>query len=344
MRVAFVGVKRKYLELDTSYVGFFDRFHLELPWYYAVYGGNDVTLTTVDYDEDQREVVSDCGNFRGSIRHVREDRLREQQGFDVVVHWRKWFPELHRPEAVNVIVCQDHSFSPEWKVGVGEASRSGKLHGILCFPEWHERNLVTEMAGFGEVRTLPGMTLGVDPGVYRPSHQKSPYTLLWASDPGRGLEGAVRIAAQLWNIDRRFKLHVYHPDYARANPINHPAVVWHGNVGNGSELFEAFNAAGFLPYTSTFREPSSRAHRQAMAAGALVLYPPNMGTPSDLIQNRVSGIVSQPSEWVRTIVDFVTKDNAGYRDIVRNARDYALSERWEVQARRFNEYFSGVTK
>lgn len=344
MNIAFVGVKRDYQQLDPSYVSSFDRFHLELPWYFAVYGRNNVTITTTNYSTNWEKVKSDEFDFEGALCHLQENLFHlTTKNYDVVVHWRKWFPEFYVPTAVNVIVCQDHSFSDEWKLAVGMATHEGKLHGVLCFPEWHERNLVTEMVGFGPVQTLPGMTLGVDPGVYRPSKDKDPYTLLWASDPGRGLRGTLELAAKMWSHDKRYRLRVLYPDYVKGfSPIVHPAIKWEACVPAGERLFSIFNEAGWLPYTSTFKEPSSRAHRQAMAAGALVLYPPGMGTPSDLLVNGMTGIVSDPNSWTRTILDLAGTKK--YDNIVGQARDYAVTESWEVQARRFNKYFEGVIR
>lgn len=149
--------------------------------------------------------------------------------------------------------------------------------------------------------------------------------------------GAVAVAIKLWHLDKRFRLHVCYPDYVRnaGMAVIHPAIIWHGNVQNSSKLWELFNRCGVLPYTSTFMEPSSRAHRQAQAAGSLVLYPPAMGTPSDLIENHRTGIV----EPVHTWVDYIHRsvEDGSWQKIGNNAREMAVSENWAVQAKRFNE-------
>lgn len=333
MKIIFVGVKRKYQELDSSYRNSFTRYHLELPAYFSDHPGNQVYVTTVDYRADDQN---------GKLFHItEEDSKRTSERFDVAVHWRKWFDDLYRGEAINVINCQDHSFSSEWKANVVRAFERGRLYGIMCFPRWHKENLFNELEGkIPYDRLLDGMTLGVDTNIYKPAVDKDPHQMLWASDPGRGLGQALQLAVRLHSADRRFRLHICRPDYASPINVSHPAVVVHDNVPNGPKLWDLFNHSGILPYTSNFREPSSRSHRQAMAAGALVLYPPGMGTPSDLIRDGRDGFVRDIQEWPQLIMDAVT--NGTWRTIGENARFLAYSERWEVQAQRFTHFFQGL--
>lgn len=337
MRIAFVGVKRRYKELDEDYRHIFTQFHLELPYYYARDGLNDVFVTTVDLHGVEHE-------FPGGNRllHVKEEQLAQLQDIDVVVHWRRWFPELYRPDAINVINCQDHSFGADWQESARTAFLEGKLYGILCFPTWHRRNLLRECPWLPSYRAIGGLTLGVDTSVYRPADDKDPHDMLWASDPGRGIERAVGLAIELFRRDRRFRLHVCMPDYARGTVPSHPAIVWRGNIPNGPELWHLFGRTGILPYTSTFMEPSSRAHRQAMAAGSLVLYPPDMGSPSELIQGDRTGIVEPIRVWADRIQELV--QTGRWREIGGAARAYAESESWYVQTQRFNDYFNSLPR
>lgn len=334
MRIAFVGIKRPYKEMPESYRDFFDQYHLELPYYYAK-AGNDVTIVTTDDSRDARHV----GN--GVLRRVTEKQYAEiPQKYHIVVHWRKWFETLYMPGALNVVNCQDHSFSGEWIDSIRKAKLENKLYGILCFPNWHKENLKEE-TGFPVNRLLDGVTLGVDTDIYKPHDQKDPYQLLWASDPGRGFSKVVPLTIELFRRDKRYKLHVCYPDYVKHfPPVAHPAFIWHGSVQNGQKLWDLFNKCGVLPYTSTFKEPSSRAHRQAQAAGSLVLYPPAMGTPSDLIGHDVNGIVSDPSGWADEIHQKVTSGD--WRRLGTNARQLALSENWDVQGKRFTSLFQSI--
>lgn len=344
MRVAFVGVKRKYQELPEDYQDAFTRYHLELPWYYAS-GGMEVIVTTPDFTTGPKFM----DDPRGILWHVEEKHFNDlfddhsrNFKYDVVVHWRKWFPEFYRPEAINVINCQDHSFSPEWKATVVKAYAEKKLYGILCFPKWHKQNLYNELNGaIDGARLIDGLTLGVDTDIYAPAPDKDPYQLLWSSDPGRGLQQMLRVFAQLRVLDRRFHLNVCWPDYCQFAPtFNDPTITWHGNVPNGPALWGLFNKCGVLAYPSTFKEPSSRAHRQAMAAGSMVFYPPNMGTPSDLIVDGQTGFVKPVAEWPVQIFRQVIE--GGWKQIGDNARRYAISENWAVQAQRFRQYFEAI--
>jgi hypothetical protein len=80
-----------------------------------------------------------------------------------------------------------------------------------------------------------------------------------------------------------------------------------------------------------------------MAAGAMILYPPNMGTPSNLIENGKTGIVSQVDTWKDTILYF-SQNRDEYNIVTTEARKLAVAERWEVQASRFYTYFTGVVE
>lgn len=343
LRVAFVGVKRPPSDMPPGYWPTFVRFHLELPYYYARYSACEVVLTTTE-KVDYRETFSSGG----SIRCIHEGEYQDSTDlghFDVVVHWRKWHSDLYDHLARNVILSQDHSYGPEWLQTVKDAYESECLDGILVFPTWHKENTARELKGImPRERLYEGMTLGVDSGVYRPNENQAK-RLLWASDPGRGLEALITPFLRLWARDRTFSLTVTYPDYVKPEALSrfssflkHPGVRHLPGLRNGQALWDIFNMSGFLPYSSTFPEPSSRCHRQAMASGAVVLYPPNMGTPSELIESGLTGIVEDVEHWPDVIQSLVS---TGRRDeIAHNARSFAVSEDWAVQAKRFHEFFS----
>lgn len=346
--VAFVGMRRAPSDMPKDYWPTFVRYHLELPWYYARHSDCRVHLTTTEPVEYSENFQSEGG---GTISTLTEGQFLDpffkemHQPYDVVVHWRKWYDELYVPGARNVILSQDHTYSDEWKRNVGNAFKSGRLDGILVFPTWHKDNAARELDGLIPAsRLYEGMTLGVDTDTYLPTN-KDPFSLLWASDPGRGLDNLINPFLRLWNKDRRFQLTVTYPDYVKpelvarfSHFLKHPGVRHLPSVRNGEQLWRLFNSAGFLPYSSTFPEPSSRCHRQAMAAGCVVLYPPGMGTPSHLIEHNLTGIVADPEEWPDIIASQVKTDR--WREIGQNARTYALTENWSVQARRFFNFFS----
>ena len=352
IKVAFVGMKRAPSSVPDGYWPTFVQFHLELPYYYSRYSNVDVDLTTtesIDYSQD----FSFIGG--GSIRCITEGQFLDpdfdelSQPYDVVIHWRKWFSEFYIPGARNVILCQDHSFSDKWKCDVEAAFSSGRLDGILVFPTWHKENTAKELNGIVDANHLyEGMTLGVDTSVYRPM-VKDPFHLLWASDPGRGLGELIPVFLRLWAMDKRFKLTVTYPDYVKQDAVipyqqflQHPAVKHEPSLRNGSKLWNLFNTSGILPYSSTFPEPSSRCHRQAMAAASLVLYPPNMGTPSCLLDDGVNAIVRPIPLWPEIILDHVKSGK--WKEIGCNARTFATSENWQMQAKRFSSFFSKDTK
>lgn len=330
MKIAFVGISRKYQELVPEYRDFFNQYHLELPYYYAFEGRNDVTIVTPDLNDVM------LGGFyekEGTLRCVTNDVFLDDEKYDVVIHWRKWIHGVAHKGKLNLINCQDQGFSMDWLEQVNGAK---ELDGILCFPKWHSANTARELGWQqDDKRILYGVTLGVDTNIYKPT-SKDPYKMLWASDPGRGLDGAIRLAKRLHSFDSRFKLHICYPDYCKKpEHVADPALVWEGNVSNGPVLWDLFNTSGILPYTSTFMEPSSRAHRQAQASGALVLYPPNRGTPSELIESDRDGIVSDPIGWDRKILQLVLSGR--WKEIGDNARKLAVSENWSIQASRFNQ-------
>jgi hypothetical protein len=75
-----------------------------------------------------------------------------------------------------------------------------------------------------------------------------------------------------------------------------------------------------------------------MAAGSVVLYPPDMGTPSRLIETGLTGIVEPIHVWSDVINTMVKTGR--WEEIGHNARQLALSENWAVQAQRFHRFFS----
>jgi len=344
MRIAFVGIEKDWYKLkQDNYADKFVKYHLELPFYYCKFGGNSVDVYT---NIDKTYVVNNELRCSSAPLQVRPNSAwTGGKQYDVVIHWRKWFKEYYSENAINVINSQDHSYSQEWLSKVDNATSEGKLYGILCFPTWHVNNLENELSHLHHVpKMLPGVTLGVDTEIYKPK-KKNPYDMLWASDPGRGLQQAVHLATELFREDQRFKLHVCWPDYHKDQlNLSHPAIQVHKNLSNGPELWDLFNTSAYLPYTSTFMEPSSRAHRQAMAAGCVVFYPPNMGTPSELIKDMENGYVCDIDQWRDCILECTDPGVDTIQVFGKAAREYAISENWEVQAKRFNKLFKEIKK
>lgn len=337
MKIAFVGVRRSFQELaDRNYLFEFVKYHLETPYYFSALGKNDVTVVTIDYSD---------GYFLsfltgGTLRYITERQFEtERNEYDVVVHWRSWFPTLSGLRGINLMHTCDHSYPADWIRSTVGAYRDGQLSGLLTHKGWHQRQMNKE-TGIPFDSLFLDCAQGVDDDVFRPPDddvsKKDPYQMLWASDPGRGLAHSIELALRLYQLDRSFRLHVCWPDYSPrpAYLPNHPAIVIHGALPCRSELFDLFNTTGVFPYTSTFLEPSSRAHRQAQAAGSMVLYPPDMGSPSELIQSPLTGIVAPIQDWVRTIQDRVY--DGSWRDIGVAARRFAVSQSWAVQSQNFN--------
>lgn len=344
MRVAFVGIRRSPYDMPPGYWPTFVRYHLELPWYYARHAPIHVDVVhpePIQHSEDFRELGG------GSISSITEREYLDQptDRYDMVVHWRRWFGGLADLFTRNVVLSQDHSYDVQWRQEVGQAVADGICDGVLVFPTWHREQVARELHGLvPDSRLYEGLTLGVDTDTYRPI-AKDPHHLLWASDPGRGLDRLINPFLRLWSRDQSFRLTVTYPDYVRPESVaryssflSHPGVRHLPGVRNGPRLWDLFNSAGILPYSSTFLEPSSRCHRQAMAAGCLVLYPPDMGSPSRLIEDGLTGIVADPSVWPEAISRLVASGQ--WEDIGRNARTFALTESWAVQAQRFHRFIS----
>jgi glycosyltransferase involved in cell wall biosynthesis len=333
LRVAFVGVERKYNELDPSYVWAFTHFHLEIPWYFAE-SGIDIVLTTPDYNEPQTSVG------HGSLEHVSESVFKFSGGFgvkDAVVHWRKWRDDLSIDGVPNFVHLCDFNYGVSFVETMRSAAQKPCFAGVFAFRGWHKEQIEREMP-FLSGRVITDIALGVDPELYRPT-QKDRFKMLWASDPGRGLEGVVKLAGDLWKRDRRYKLHVCYPDYVKAPfSLSHPAIVVHRNLRNGPELGDLFNTSSFVPYTSTFPEPSSRVHTQGQAAGCVVLYPPNVGSPSSMIVDGETGYVRDVTSWADLIQGM---DDETFQRVSRGARDHSLTQRWGVRATQFKALLKG---
>ena len=337
--VVFVGIKRKYREMDPKYWSKFDQFHAEFPYYYAMHGGLHVVTTTVDLPSDDCPIdvfIDDRGEPNGTFSHMSEDEFRASpMKPDVVVHWRRWFPDLYRPSAVNILHTCDFNYDAQWRLDVVDAFKSGKLYGLDCYPTWHKRELMNELNyEIQPERFFDDVLCGVDTTIYKPAAGKSPYEMLWASDPGRGLQGAIELTLKLFQLDRRFRLHVCWPDYVTNVQLpRHPAIVAHGNVQNGPALWSLFGQCGVLPYTSTFSEPYGRAWRQAMAAGSMVLYPPVMGSPSEMIENGRVGVVAPIEQWPGIIAK--AAQDGSWKTMGDAAREHVSSQDWKTQARNF---------
>lgn len=346
--VAFVGMKRAPSSVADGYWPSFVKCHLELPWYYARYSDCRVHLTTTEPVE-YSESFQDQGG--GTISTLSEGQFldpffkEDHHPYDLVIHWRKWHEDLYVPGARNVVVLQDHSYGEQWKKDVIGAYQSGKMEGFLCFPTWHKENTIRELGGaIPAEKMYDNLTMGVDTTIFYPNN-KDPFQMLWASDLGRGLDNLINPFLRLWAKDRRFTLNVVYPDYVKPEMVarfshflKHPGVRHLGCVPNGQALWDLFNRCGILPYASTFPEPFSRAVRQAMSAGSMVLYPPEMGCPSRVIENNLTGIIEQPEHWPDIISSFVSSGR--WEEIGKNARTYAISESWPVYAKRFHSFFT----
>lgn len=346
LKIAFVGIKRPFLSIQDEIgisIETFIKFHLEIPWYYYFHGANDCYVSTVDtgYSGKRSDPADDERTTHGSdggVYTVKEAWVGSTH-LDVVVHWRSWQQWAYdaSPSSLHLLQTCDHSYSDEWKKNVKGALEGGQLSRIICFDTWHVRNTMREL-GVGWQSVLTNVHLGVDTATYRPL-EKDPFKLLWASDPGRGLTHCLDMFRYLYQRDRRYRLHIACPDYVKNQiSISHPAISVHGHLKNGPELWDMFATSAFLPYTCQFMEPSSRAHRQAQAAGCCVLYPSDRGSPSSLIVDGRTGVIMgphpEPLNWALKIDSL--RESGEYIKIGTEARIFALTEDWNVQAIRFN--------
>lgn len=328
MRILAFGDRHR---VEPDFRQTYAEFVQEIPWNLARHGGNDVVVST-----PEPVVCAESFPSGGSIRHVTEAEALLHD-FDVVIMWRFFFEEAVRLGTLTLLHSCDYLYSPEWVLNVRGAFERGELYGVDCYEGWHRAQLHREL-GIPAERLLSGFTFGVDPETFRPG-DKDPHSMLWASDPGRGLPWALDLAERLHRQDRRFRLHVVCPDYAVSRlpaVTDRSAIVMHGHVPSGPRLFDLFATSAFLPYTSCFPEPSCRVVRQSQACGTVVLYPPSMGHPSEFIEDGVTGFVRPVAEFERLILDLV--DDPGRRAAIGiAAREQAIAERSEVQALRFGE-------
>jgi glycosyltransferase involved in cell wall biosynthesis len=352
MMVAFVGIERPFKELPVP-VDYFVKYHLEIPWYYANNGSFDVVITTKDMgpaDDDEAiagENPKVDTEMNTSVFIVKEPWLKKSEAdVEVVVHWRKWFQWAYdaRPDALHIMHCCDHSFGTDWRRSVGQAIDRDQLRAVMVFYGWHAQNTENELDGWCDSRKLrralvTGLHLGVDTKLYYPK-KKDRFRLLWASDPGRGFGQCFQMFQHLKRLDHRYEMDVLYPDYVNGVTIpSFPGVKAHHYV-SGEKLWDFFRHAAFVPYTSTFPEPSSRVHRQGQSCGSVVLYPEKMGTPSDIIAvEQPCGVLMRqpfnPEAWAREIISINSNDDL-YEELTRGARRLALREDWSIQAERFS--------
>ena len=71
-----------------------------------------------------------------------------------------------------------------------------------------------------------------------------------------------------------------------------------------------------------------------------MLYPPRMGSPSELIESGRTGIVADPGLWGDLLAGIAGTEE--HTRIGQAARALAIAENWAVQAQRFNELFESV--
>ena len=108
----------------------------------------------------------------------------------------------------------------------------------------------------------------------RRSPRRSPFSLLYAGHPSKGLETAITILRSLREADQRFHLHVYGDAglWGESGQVPEPEVgiTFHGTIGQ-RQLAQEIQGCSFCINLQHRQEPFGMAVIEAMRAGCIVL-------------------------------------------------------------------------
>ncbi len=229
---------------------------------------------------------------------------------------------------------------------------------------WH-RDYVCSVFCIKHDRLLPLPKDGIHPGNLGPFSKKRK-TILFASNPARGLKPLVKIFSNLIKKDPEFVLHACVPERARGykfktepnsllsrllrrrDPKN-SLLYNYGACDNlcyhsylppyQQEHWQLFKMCEYLVYPSTFTEPSSRVVTHARGAGCVILYPPDMGSPSDFLTHNVDAIVTKPEKMIDQILYLEEHPDAKAK-LVANSIEAASRYTFENQVKSFTNYLT----
>jgi len=231
---------------------------------------------------------------------------------------------------------------------------------------WH-RDYICSIFDITTDRLLPFPKDGIHPenlGYF----QKTPKTVLFASSPSRGLKQLFQIFSILVKKDPKFELHVCVPERAKRFKFEHIPFhkkIWRfkkdkndlASIYNFApcqnlhyhsymppytkEHWDLFKKCEYLVYPSVFTEPSSRVTTHARGAGCVILYPPNMGSPSDFLTHQVDAIIASPKKMVEEIL-YLEKHPEAKSKLITNSISAASHYTFEKQVENFTNYLKNV--
>ena len=111
----------------------------------------------------------------------------------------------------------------------------------------------------------------------RRSPRRSPFSLLYAGHPSKGLETAIAILRSLRETDQRFHLHVYGDaglwGETGQDPLPESGITFHGTIGQ-RQLAREIQGCSFCINLQHRQEPFGMVVIEAMRAGCIVLVSP----------------------------------------------------------------------
>jgi glycosyltransferase involved in cell wall biosynthesis len=122
---------------------------------------------------------------------------------------------------------------------------------------------------------------------------RSPFALMYAGHPSKGLEAAIAIIQSLRMTDHRFHLHVYGNaalwGETGENPQLEAEITYHGTIGQ-RDLAREMQGCSFSLHLQNRQEPFGMAVIEAMRAGCIVLASP-VGAYPEIVTHGQNGFL-----------------------------------------------------
>ncbi len=287
--------------------------------------------------------------------------LSKAQGLkavDVFISIREWIPLVYPLPARKKFFWTGDSYDQVHNFGLGDKRLARVIDGVLTVSDWHADSL-SEMSGLPREKCFT-IRNGIHLESFQGEQERSPYRLIYAATPFRGLDHLVKMFPRIREQIPEATLEVfsgfevyrgakeYAPEIqARYKPLldavtQMPGATLHGNVTQ-KELAKELQKSSILAYPNTFQETSCILAMEAIAAGAipvttaLAALPETVGDCGLLID----GIPGKDDYYDRFIDATVSllKDSKRQQELRARGKARAAAEfSWDTVAERFEKY------